>query len=100
MHLSRPKWLLTIMSAQWEWKFTPQIIVSAINLLLMGVGVVGIFIKMQADVSNAREAVTELKQIVVTMKEGQNLTSERLIRLETQVGIILPAVKRIEMNQR
>ena len=85
---------------QWEWKFTPQIIVSGVNLLLMGVGVIGIFIKMQADVSNARDAVTELKQIVVTMREGQALTSDRLTRLETRVDIILPAVQRIEQNQR
>lgn len=84
----------------WEWKLTPQIVVSVANLLVMLVGVVGIFLKMQSDIGTAREAVTELKAIVVTMREGQALTDGRLIRLETQVGIMLPTVQRIEQNQR
>ena len=45
---------------QWEWKLTPQILVSLANFLLMAVGVVGIFVKMQADIQTARDAVGKL----------------------------------------
>ena len=83
---------------QWEWKLTPQILVSLANFLLMAVGVVGIFVKMQADIQTARDAVGKLEILIATMREGQTTMVERVTKVETKVDIMLPAIQRIETN--
>jgi CHASE3 domain sensor protein len=83
-------------SIQWEWKLTPQILVSFANLLVLSIGVVGVFYKLQADVSATQEAVKELRELTKTARESQTIISERLVKVETKMDFIIPILQNIK----
>lgn len=87
-------------NVQWKWEIGPQVVVSTANFLVLLLGVIGLWFKMQADVAAAKDAVTELRLAFTSMREAQASSTERLVKVETKVDIILPSLQRIELNQR
>lgn len=81
---------------QWEWKLTPQILVSMANLLVLSVGVIGVFYKLQADVLATQEAVKELRELTKTARESQTIISERIVKVETKMDFIIPIIQDIK----
>jgi len=81
---------------QWEWKLTPQILVSMANLLVLSIGVIGVFYKLQADVVATQEAVKELRDMTKTTRESQATVSERLVKVETKMDFIIPILQDIK----
>lgn len=85
---------------QWEWKLSPQTVISAVNLLVISIGVIGLFYKMQSDLLAQKESVERLDKVIQAMTLKQSELSERAIKTETKVDIILPVVQRIEQSLR
>ncbi|MCL4712149.1 MAG: hypothetical protein KJZ73_12980 [Pseudorhodoplanes sp.] len=85
---------------EWEWKFSPQTVLSALNLAVILVGVIGLFYKMQSDLTVAKENVLRLEAVVTSLNVKQSELSERSAKTETKVDIILPTVQRIEQSLR
>lgn len=85
-------------NVKWEWSFGPQVLISIANFLVLMVGVVGLFYKMQADIASQRDTVSELKLAVRSFEQGQLRFSERLTAVETKTDIIMPAILRIEQQ--
>lgn len=81
---------------QWEWKLTPQILVSVANLLVLSIGVIGVFYKLQADVAATQENVKELREMTKIARESQAIVSERLVKVETKVDFIIPIIQDIK----
>lgn len=84
---------------EWEWRFNPQIIISGLNFLVLFLGVVGLWFKMQADVSAARETIGELKAATQELVKANALQGERLTKVETKLEVVLPSLQRIEERQ-
>lgn len=79
---------------RWEWTFSPQTIFAALNFIVLFLGVVGLWFKMQADVTAAKDTVSELKTAVTQLVQSQTAMVERMSKVETKVDIMLPLIQR------
>jgi hypothetical protein len=85
---------------KWEWSFSPQTVISLANFMVIVVGCVGLFYKMQSDLQVAKDNMVRLEQMVFAITSKQADMAERTAKVETKVDIILPAVQRVEQNLR
>jgi hypothetical protein len=89
-------------SLQWEWKIGPQTIVAAVNLLVMSAGIIGIFVRLEADVQVAqqdvrlsKEQVLELRSSVNAVAEAQNRQAVDAAGVKAKVDLMLPMIEKI-----
>jgi len=87
----------------WKWEAGPATILMLLQVLLLVVGVVGGFMKMESDIQaqnsvslQQASAIEAIRTTARTNARTQNELSERLTRVETKVDMILPAVQAIK----
>lgn len=91
------------MQLQWEGKIGPAAVISAVGFLgvLVSIGIAWGSLKgdVVASANMAHEAKTAAKEVADTAsKRDQRISqqAERLGKIETSVGFIVPALQRIE----
>lgn len=80
----------------WEWKFGPQTVISALMLLVMFGGVVGIFTSIQADIKVAQSQVMDLRDAVTKLTAVQQQEMAAEAATTARIDLILPQLQRIE----
>lgn len=81
---------------KWEPKYGPAFLTGIFNILLFLAGWAIIWFNLPNDVKAANASIAELKRSIALLSENQNKHESRIIRTETAVEFIVPALKRIE----
>lgn len=83
----------------WEWKVTPQIIVSIANLAALVGGLLWGIAIWSGDIGVQKQTIVELRAVVKALTDSQALMAQQVTKVQTQVDMMLPALQRIEANQ-
>lgn len=83
---------------KWEWRVGPHTVIAIVQLVVIAVAVLGGFLKMQSDLENQRDTITQLRSLVASVQNAQSAQADRVTRVETKVDMMLPMLQRIDSN--
>lgn len=81
---------------QWEWKFGPGFIISALNMLVMLGGIIVFIENVQLNVQAVKEQATDLRVAVTALTIAQTQQAIDGATTKAKIEIILPKVEKIE----
>ncbi len=82
-------------NVQWEWKISPQTLISGLNLLVMLGGIVSILVSVESDIKIAQAQVSDLRIAVTVLAASQQQQAIDAASTKAKVDLILPMVEKI-----
>lgn len=84
----------------WEWKMGPQTIISALTLLVMLGGLIGVFTNIVGDIKVAQQQVSDLRIAVTALTQAQTKEAVNAASIEAKVDILMPMIQQISDEVR
>lgn len=71
-----------------QWYKVSQIIIGTANLIMMLLGIIGVWFRVSADLDVAKNDIKEMKASITLLAGAQSAALERLTRTETKVDLL------------